>query len=105
LGRSDDVIVSGGFKIAPYEIEEAALKMDGVSECVCVGVPDKVLTNAPKLFVKMNHSAAFNAREIYNFLAQRLENFKLPRTIQEVDDFPRVGNTNKINRKGLRVNG
>jgi long-chain acyl-CoA synthetase len=102
LGRRDDVIETGGYKVAPYEIEEVAARMDGVSECACVGVPDAVLGWTPKLFVRMEKGAAFSAREISGFLSQRLESYKLPRSIVEVEDFPRVGETPKINRKELK---
>lgn len=102
LGRRDDVIVSGGYKIAPYEVEEAAMAFGGVAECACIGVPDKVLGEIPKLFVKMQAGTEFSSKEIYDYLAGHLESYKLPRAIVEVEEFPRMGNVPKINRKELR---
>jgi long-chain acyl-CoA synthetase len=101
LGRQDDVIVSGGQKIAPYELEDIALSYEGVSECVCVSADDKVLGKIPKLFIKMKPDAEFNAALIYRHLSERIETFKLPRVICEVDEFPRVPHSHKVNRKRL----
>jgi long-chain acyl-CoA synthetase len=102
LGRRDDVIVTGGYKVAPYEIEEVALRYDGVSECACIGVDDKVLGHAIKLFVKMAVGYEFSAAKIAKFLGQHLETYKVPRFITDVDDFPRMGDVPKINRKELK---
>ncbi|MDR1397709.1 MAG: acyl--CoA ligase [Desulfarculales bacterium] len=100
-GRQDDVIQSGGFKIAPYEIEEIAIQNDGVAECVCIGVPDKTLGEVPKLFVQMNPHVKFNAKDIYNYISERIETYKLPRTVHEVDEFPRIGSSSKIDKEEL----
>lgn len=102
LGRRDDVMVSGGYKIAPYEVEEAAMAFGDIAECACVGVPDKVLGESPKLFVKMLAGKEFSSKKIHEYLAQHLESYKLPRAIVEVEDFPRMGSVPKINRKKLR---
>ena len=40
LGRADDVVVTGGLKVAPRPVEEALLRLPGVAEAVVVGVPD-----------------------------------------------------------------
>ncbi len=78
------------------------IRYNGVVECACIAYPDKVLTNVPKLFVKMREDVEFSSKDLYQFLAQRLETFKLPRMICEIDSFPRVGKTQKIDRKALR---
>lgn len=102
LGRRDDVIVSGGHKIAPYEIEDIAMQFDGVAECICIGVKHDVIAHVPKLFVKMHTGYECNVKAMYQFLTERLEKFKLPRSIIEVDDFPRVDGSLKIDRRALR---
>jgi long-chain acyl-CoA synthetase len=103
LGRSDDVIVSGGFKIAPYEIEDVVMQMNGISECVCVATEDRLLGGIPKLFVVMKSGFEFSAREILMFLSERMESYKRPRSIIELDEFPRVGRSSKIDRVALRM--
>jgi long-chain acyl-CoA synthetase len=101
-GRKDDVINSGGFKISPYEVEAAASEMPEIEECACVAVDDRLLGQIPKLYVKVRGGAEFSAKATANFLSLRLEQTKIPRYIEQVDDFPRVGS--KINRKVLKDN-
>jgi long-chain acyl-CoA synthetase len=101
VGRRDDVIVSGGQKIAPYEIEEIVTQMPEVSECACVPHKDAVLGYVPRLFVAVKNGEEFSAKKISNYLSARIENFKMPRTILEIEKMPRVHGTNKIDRMKL----
>jgi long-chain acyl-CoA synthetase len=102
MGRRDDVIVSGGYKIAPYEIENAAMLIPGIAECVCVPIPDKILGSVPKLFVRMKGGNEFSVKKIARQIAEHLEAFKIPREICQIGDFPRVRNSKKINREELK---
>jgi long-chain acyl-CoA synthetase len=100
LGRADDVIVSGSYKIAPLEIEDAANTFGGIRECACVPAPDPIMGDVPKLFVVMNDGWSFDYSEIYKHLRSALEATKLPRYIEEISEIPKINN--KINRKELR---
>jgi long-chain acyl-CoA synthetase len=102
LGRRDDVIVTGGYKVAPYEIEEVALQYGGIAECACIGTESAALGSAIKLFVLMSAGAEFSAANIAKYLGQHLETYKVPRYIVEVSEFPRMGDVPKINRKELQ---
>ena len=53
LGRKDDVIITGGNKVAPDEIEEIAGGFEGIADCACIPVPHPLLGAEPKLFVEM----------------------------------------------------
>lgn len=101
LGRKDDVINSGGNKIAPLEIEEIMLKNEKIAECVCVPVEDPVVGQIPKLFVVMKNGEVFNRQEIIIYLTERLEFFKVPKLVEELDVLPRAYN-GKILRRELR---
>jgi acyl-coenzyme A synthetase/AMP-(fatty) acid ligase len=101
-GRRDDVIVSGGFKIAPYEIEEVVTQMPEILEAICIEMPDTILGSVPKLFVTMQKDNEFSEKQIYDFLSQRLERYKLPRAIQQLYKFPTVNASQKIDRKALK---
>jgi long-chain acyl-CoA synthetase len=102
MGRRDDVIVSGGYKIAPYEIENVTMQMSGVLECVCIPSKDKLLGSVPSLFVVMEKDVEFSAKKILDFLSDRLETYKLPRSIRQLESFPRLGETQKINREAIK---
>ncbi len=101
LGRKDDVINSGGNKIAPLEVEEMMMKFHKVAECACVPVWDLVAGQVPKLFVVMNPGEMFAPQEILSFLAERMEPFKVPKYIELLEKLPRAYN-GKILRKVLR---
>ena len=60
LGRKDDVIITGGNKVAPDEIEEIAGGFEGIADCACIPVPHPLLGAEPKLFVEMENGAAFD---------------------------------------------
>jgi len=100
LARADDVIISGAYKIAPLEIEEAANSFDGILESACVPVNDPIMGQVPKLYVVMEENHSFNYNEIYSYLKSKLEATRVPRCIEEVDEIPKINN--KINRKELR---
>jgi acyl-CoA synthetase (AMP-forming)/AMP-acid ligase II len=101
LGRKDDVINSGGVKIAPGEIEEATLELEDIAECVCTSVPDTMLGSVPKLCVVMKENAEFSAKNIYQYLALKLEGYKLPRTIVQIDTLPKTEDNMKVDKRRL----
>lgn len=101
LGRRDDVINTGGNKVSPTEIEELVMRMPGIKECACVPMPDKIMGHVPKLYVVMKSGHEFLQQEIYAYLSGRLEAFKVPRIIEQLDALPRTTGVGKINRKAL----
>jgi long-chain acyl-CoA synthetase len=102
LGRRDDVIVSGGYKISPYEIEEITMQIPGVLECACVSVKNNILDMVPKLFIVMRPGEEFSANKIRSYLSDKLESFKLPRMIKQLDSLPKTDAYKKIDRKALQ---
>jgi len=100
LGRKDDVINSGGNKIAPAEIEETLLKYEKIEECACVPIKDKIAGQLPKLYVVMKAGATYNPAEILSYLYERLEFFKVPKAIEQIEKLPRAYN-GKLLRKEL----
>lgn len=100
FGRQDDVINSGGNKIAPDEVEEVAAKYDGVEDCACVPMPDPIAGQAPKLFVKAVSGTQLDKEGLYAYLTGSLEGYKVPKVIEEIDEIPRTYN-GKLQRKKL----
>lgn len=99
VGRKDDIIDSGGYKIAPYEIEDAAMRLEGIVECACVPAEHKILGHIPALYVVVKNGADISVKQIARHLANRLETYKIPRVIKIMDELPKVGG--KIDRKAL----
>ena len=99
LGRRGDVINVGGNKVSPEEIENAAKKIEGVIDCVCIPIKDKAKGNVPKLFVQLDSNKEFNPIEIRKFLATKLENYKVPAIIEQIKEVPRSFNGKLLRRK------
>lgn len=98
-GRGDDVINIRGFKVAPTEVENAALRNGAVLDCACIPY-DAPYGKALKLFVVMKTGQTFDASEITAFLESQLEPYKVPKSIVELPEIPRTYN-GKTDRKAL----
>lgn len=103
VSRSDDLIISSGWTIAPREIEEVMLEHPAVSEVVVIGIPDKVKGNIPVGTVVLNSGYEPGGKleeEIRSFVKGRLAPFKYPRRIKFVQAIPKTvtgkGDRNKI---------
>ena len=97
-GRAGDVIVYGGQKINPTEVEDVAFKSGFIRECVAYGVPDKEFGQLVKLLVVMKEGIAFNKVELERYFFAHVENFKVPKIILETTEIVRNRN-GKIDRK------
>ena len=100
VGRRDDVINVGGYKIAPTEVEDIALRLPMVSDCVCVPYNDKMYGISLKLYVCLNEGYILDAEEITKSLEKKLEAYKIPKFIESIPSIPRTYN-GKIDRKKL----
>lgn len=92
LGRKGDVINAGGNKVSPDEIEDAAKKHPDIADCGCIGVKDELRGSQPKLFVKLKQGRGFDPVSIRDFLSERLEYYKVPEQIEQIEDIPRSFN-------------
>ncbi len=101
LGRKGDVINIGGNKVSPEEIENTAKTMEVIEDCGCIPVPIPGKGQAAKLFVQMKPGREFDAVAIRNYLADRLEPYKVPAFITEIGKIPRSFN-GKLLRKELK---
>ncbi len=98
LGRSDNIIISGGLKINPEIIEKELSKIIE-SDFFVFGIPHKILGKKPVIFVegKLN----FNIIDIQNYLNNRLNKYFIPKEIISVKSFDRTKN-GKIIRRNYR---
>ncbi|MBQ9664670.1 MAG: acyl--CoA ligase [Oscillospiraceae bacterium] len=101
VGRADDIINSGGFKVAPQEVEEAAMACGLLSECACCGEADALLGNIPVLYAVGKPGAIPDAAFILSSIAKRLESYKQPRKIVFLKALPRNA-IGKIQRNRCR---
>lgn len=98
LGRKDDIINVGGYKIEPNEVEEVAMKYPNVSDCICIGAVHPIIGTVLKLLVVMKDNAELKKKDLYKFIGENLESYKVPFYYEKVDKIERTYN-GKINRK------
>jgi acetyl-CoA synthetase len=106
-GRADDVIISAGYRIGPFEVESACLEHPAVAEAAAVAVPDERRGNVVKAFVVLSagHDPSDAlADEIKAFVRDHLSAYAYPRLIEFVPDLPKTL-TGKIRRIELRQRG
>ncbi|MCY1255433.1 Long-chain-fatty-acid--CoA ligase [compost metagenome] len=92
VGRSKDMIISGGENIYPAEIENVLVGLPGVQECAVVGVADARWGEVPVAVIVPAPGAppdALGAEPLRELLAMRIARFKLPREVVLLDDLPR----------------
>jgi fatty-acyl-CoA synthase len=90
-GRVTDMIIVGGFNTYPAEIEDFYLRHPGILDISVVGVPDEVMGEVVMAFVIPKAGATLTAEEIIEFGRDRIANFKVPRHVEFVDEFPLTG--------------
>ena len=103
-GRSDDVIISAGYRIGPFEVESACLEHPAVAEAAAVASPDERRGNVVKAFVVLasgHEPSDALAEEIKAFVREHHSAYAYPRRIEFVADLPKTL-TGKIRRIELR---
>ena len=101
LGREDDVINVGGFKVAPTEVEDVAMSLPEVADCVCIAAEHPIAGRTLKLLVVMTEGSVFDKRIIARYLKSRLESYKVPMLYEQVEKVNRTYN-GKLDRKSYR---
>jgi len=99
-GRLKEVINRGGEKISPHEVDEALMNHPAIAQAVTFAVPHGKLGEDIAAAVVLRENAAATEREIQEFAAARLADFKLPRRVIMVEEIPQ-GPTGKLQRAGL----
>lgn len=100
LGRADDIMNPGGFRVAPQEVEAAMASFPGLTDCVVTEVE-------VKSGVRVIACAYLSAQPLVDaalvaHAAQTLAPYKCPRLWRHLDHLPRNAN-NKLNRRALRA--
>ena len=106
-GRRKDVMVRGGNKITPLEVERALGSCPGIAAALVVGLPDAVLGQRIHALLIPAPDAVVDAEAVRHALADRLERFKHPDVCYLGTELP-VGRTGKVDRgqlQGLLASG
>ncbi|KAK3802047.1 hypothetical protein RRG08_064640 [Elysia crispata] len=106
IGRSDDIIISSGYRIGPFEVESALMEHPAVIESAVVSSPDKIRGEVVKAFITL--SAEYEGsdkekltKEIQEFVKNLTAPYKYPRKIEYTKELPKTI-SGKIRRVELR---
>src|SRR5699024_4470086 len=104
-GRSDDIIISSGYTIGPFEVEDALIKHPAVQECAVVASPDEIRGQIVKAFVVLRKGVTDNEQELIVELQDHVKAltapYKYPRAIEFIDELPKTI-SGKVRRVELR---
>ncbi len=89
VGRSKDLIISGGYNVYPKEIESFIDDMDGVDESAVIGIPHPDFGEAVMAVVVPKAGAKLDAQAMIATLKTQIANFKIPKRLEIVADLPR----------------
>ena len=101
VDRKKDVIRRRGENLAPYDVETALNRHPAVFESVVVGVPSPLGEEDVKAFVQLRPGGVVEAKELFEFCAEHLPFFMVPRYIEFVEEIPKTANQ-KAQRYVLR---
>ncbi len=101
VDRTKDLIIVSGFNVFPKEVEDALVRLPGVTDAVVIGVPDPRTGEAVKAIVVLEPGATVTPQSLADGVARYLARFKVPREIEIVDELPRHP-TGKVLRRALR---
>jgi malonyl-CoA/methylmalonyl-CoA synthetase len=89
VGRSKDLIITGGYNVYPAEIEGVLNEMPGVAESAVIGVPHADFGEAVVAVVVRKPGASPDAGQLIAQLKAGIANFKVPKQVFVVDELPR----------------
>ncbi len=101
LGRGSQVINTGGEKVFPEEVEEAVKRVDGIVDCLVVGVENEKFGQAVTAVASVAEGATVDEATVIAAVKNDLAGYKAPKSVVFVDQIPRAPN-GKADYKGAR---
>ncbi|MFT6764729.1 MAG: acyl-CoA synthetase (AMP-forming)/AMP-acid ligase II, partial [Candidatus Aldehydirespiratoraceae bacterium] len=92
LGRGSQVINTGGEKVFPEEVEEAVKRVEGVLDCLVVGIDNEKFGQAVTAVASLIEGASVDEASVIASVKSDLAGFKAPKTVVFVDQVPRAPN-------------
>lgn len=92
-GRSDNIIITSGYRVSPLEIEECIRELSFVSDGVATDVPHETRGAVIKAFVQLSDDRSSSEEisdEIKSYVREQLAAYMYPRRIEYVEEFPRT---------------
>lgn len=89
-GRADEMVVSGGEKLSPTEVEELLRSHPEIADALATGVPDDEFGQRLRAFVVPRAGANLSEHELRAFVGRSLARFMVPRDVVFVDQLPKT---------------
>lgn len=102
VGRNNEMIKSGSYRISPTEIEEVLLQHQQVQEAGVVGIDDAILGQKICAIVALKEDGTLSDQDVMAYCAQRLVQYKRPKVVVIVSALPKSP-SGKILRERLRT--
>ena len=102
VDRTKDMIIRGGMKIYPREVEELMIRHEAVSLVAVVGVPHEEMGEDIKAFVVLKPEKEVAPEELIAWTKERIAHYKYPRHIEFISALP-MNATGKILKRELRA--
>jgi acetyl-CoA synthetase len=103
-GRTDDVIISAGYRIGPFEVESALVAHEAVAEAACVAAPDDERGSVVRAVVVLREGYVASdalARDLQDHVKAQTAPYKYPRIVDFADELPKT-ESGKVKRALLR---
>ncbi|KAI4531661.1 hypothetical protein MG293_018175 [Ovis ammon polii] len=106
VSRADDIILSSGYRIGPFEVESALIEHPAVAESAVVSSPDPIRGEVVKAFIVLNpdyksHDQEQLKKEIQEHVKRNTAPYKYPRKVEFIQELPKTI-SGKIKRNELR---
>ncbi|MDX6530283.1 MAG: long-chain acyl-CoA synthetase [Blastocatellia bacterium] len=100
VDRKSDMIIRGGENIYPREIDEVLYQHPAVAAAATIGIPDELYGEEVAAFVVLKEGAESGEDDLISYCAERLADYKCPKSIRIVKDIPK-GPTGKLLKREL----
>ena len=87
-GRYKEIIRVGGENCWPREVEGILYEHPAVEQVALIGMPDETYGEVPVAVVRSRPDSSLDVEEVRQYLAGKVAGFKIPRRVEEVDEFP-----------------
>jgi acetyl-CoA synthetase/medium-chain acyl-CoA synthetase len=105
IGRADDIIITSGYRIGPFEVESVLIEHPAVEESAIVASPDKIRGEIVKAFIVLTEDYRPSdtlVQELQEFVKNQTAPYKYPRKIEFIDELPKTI-SGKIKRRELKM--
>lgn len=88
--RKKDMIIIGGYKVFPRDIEEELFKYPKIKDATVIGVPHAKMGEVPKAFVVLKEGETCTEAEIVDYMSKNVADYKVPRQVEFRDALPKT---------------